>query len=195
LAISHIRHATRGAVALANTQPFVRELFGQTHVFAHNGDLPGIEQASSLGYNRFRPIGTTDSEHAFCALLERLADLAENPTLEQRLKVIATFASELRKLGPANFLYADGEVLFAFGDRRIQSATGKVSAPGLHLYRCHCEDDRQSLQTQGVSMAPGFQEVALVTSIPLTQDDTRWRPLAEGELLAIANGHIISETL
>lgn len=28
LAISHIRHATRGAVTLANTQPFVRELGG-----------------------------------------------------------------------------------------------------------------------------------------------------------------------
>jgi predicted glutamine amidotransferase len=37
LAISHIRHATRGAVTLANTQPFARELGGRMHVFAHNG--------------------------------------------------------------------------------------------------------------------------------------------------------------
>ena len=42
LAVSHIRHATRGSVSLANTQPFVRELGGRTHVFAHNGDLPAI---------------------------------------------------------------------------------------------------------------------------------------------------------
>ena len=40
LAISHIRRATQGAVTLANTQPFVRELGGRTHVFAHNGHLP-----------------------------------------------------------------------------------------------------------------------------------------------------------
>ena len=39
LAISHIRHATQGTISLANTQPFVRELGGRTHVFAHNGDL------------------------------------------------------------------------------------------------------------------------------------------------------------
>ena len=39
LLISHIRHATRGAVNLANTQPFAREIGGRMHVFAHNGRL------------------------------------------------------------------------------------------------------------------------------------------------------------
>ena len=42
LAVSHIRHATLGEVELANTQPFVRELAGRTHLFAHNGHQPGI---------------------------------------------------------------------------------------------------------------------------------------------------------
>ena len=72
LAISHIRHATRRVLGLSNTQPFSRELTGRAHVFAHNGDLAGIEHSENLEFDRYRPVGTTDSEHAFCALLERM---------------------------------------------------------------------------------------------------------------------------
>ena len=70
LAISHIRHATQGAVSMANTQPFVRELAGSAHVFAHNGDLLGAAASRILVGDRYRPMGTTDSELAFCALLD-----------------------------------------------------------------------------------------------------------------------------
>ena len=108
LAISHIRRATRGAVALSNTQPFVRELAGRVHVFAHNGDLPGIERSGKHGFDHCRPVGTTDSEHAFCALLERIRGLWGStsvvPPLEDRLTVVSRFAADQRTLGPANFL-------------------------------------------------------------------------------------------
>ncbi len=97
LAISHIRRATRGAISLPNTQPFAREVAGGMHVFAHNGDLPGIEQSAALAFDRYRPIGTTDSEHAFCALLERMsgvwASASAPPPVEMRLAAVAGFAS------------------------------------------------------------------------------------------------------
>jgi len=112
LAISHIRRATQGAVTLANTQPFVRELGGRTHVFVHNGNLPGIWDSAAMALGRYRPVGQTDSEHAFCALMARLAPLwdeASPPSLQARLSVLAAFATGLRALGPANFLYADGD--------------------------------------------------------------------------------------
>ena len=70
LAIAHIRRATQGARLLRNTQPFERELGGHVHLFAHNGMLPGIER-SRLRARGSRPIGDTDSEHAFSALLDR----------------------------------------------------------------------------------------------------------------------------
>jgi len=75
LVISHIRHATRGAICLANTQPFTRELGGRAHVFAHNGHLPSLSGARSVGLKRFNPIGDSDSEVAFCILLEQLTPL------------------------------------------------------------------------------------------------------------------------
>lgn len=194
LAISHIRHATHGDITLANTQPFVRELAGRTHVFAHNGHLPGIAQSARFTPRRFQPVGQTDSEHAFCALMERLAALWQAPSgvpaLQARLAVVAAFAADLRELGPANFLYADGEVLFAHGHRRIQSGSGRIEPPGLFMLSRQCHDRHESLQAQGVGIGCGFQEVVLVASVPLS--DEPWRPLAEGETVAVSAGRLLA---
>lgn len=120
LAIAHVRLATQGARLLRNTQPFARELGGRMHLFAHNGMLPGVEGDARFSSQRFRRIGDTDSEQAFCHLLERMARLWRDglPSLEDRLREVRAFASDARTLGPANFLYTDGDALFAHGHRR-----------------------------------------------------------------------------
>ena len=192
LAISHIRHATQGTVSLANTQPFVRECAGAMHAFAHNGNLAGIERSAMQLADRYRPVGNTDSELAFCALLERLSQARgrswHRPSLEERLDLIAAFAAELRPLGPANFLYADGDTLFAHGHRRIQPSTGCIAPPGLHVLSRHCDLAQTSVDGQGISVAGGFQQVTLVASLALSAEG--WRPLAEGEVIAISAGEV-----
>ncbi|MDP2370573.1 hypothetical protein [Rhodoferax sp.] len=45
--------------------------------------------------------------------------------------MVAQFAADLRPLGPANFLYADAEVLFAHGNRCIHPVSGWIEPPGL----------------------------------------------------------------
>ena len=69
LVLSHLRHATRGRLSLANTQPFARELGGRLHVFAHNADLtvsnstrPARETASGRSV-----IPTRKSRSASCS--------------------------------------------------------------------------------------------------------------------------------
>jgi len=193
LAISHIRHATQGTVCLSNTQPFVRELGGRMHVFAHNGHLPGIERDAAMTLGAHRPVGQTDSEHAFCALLERLRPLWQDgqvPALDTRLSVLAEFASDLRALGPANFLYADSDALFAHGNRRIQPALGRIEPPGLWVLSRHCTPPEPAPQEHGgVSVVQGERAIVWVASVPLTSE--AWRPLAEGELLAVRAGEVI----
>ena len=54
--IAHIRKATQGGIALENTHPFQRELWGRTWVFAHNGDLK--QYAPRL--HQFRRDGSPD---------------------------------------------------------------------------------------------------------------------------------------
>jgi glutamine amidotransferase len=66
--IAHIRKATQGEVMLENCHPFVR-MRGRYWVFAHNGDLK--EFAPELD-GSFLPVGTTDSERAFCYILQQM---------------------------------------------------------------------------------------------------------------------------
>lgn len=188
--LSHIRHATRGAVSYANTQPFTRELGGRMHVFAHNGQLDKIETRLAGGWERFLPLGETDSEIAFCILLERLSALwrdGSTPPIEKRISVVARFAEALRALGPANFLYADGDAVFAHAHRRLQ-ADGTISSPGLwHLHRA-CAIDTDALPQAGVTIEPvsDGQRITLLASVPLT--DEAWQPLAEGEVVVLQDG-------
>lgn len=192
LLVSHIRHATRGAVCLANTQPFVRELGGRAHVFAHNGRLE-IGAVHRGAGPRFQSIGETDSEVAFCELLDRLAALWRGdklPELAERRAVVARFAAEMRALGPANFLYADGDAVFAHGHRRTQSS-GAIRPPGLWRLERRCPVDRDALPGAGVTItSPEPQTLTLVASVPLT--DEAWVPLAEGEVVTIKDGRVVA---
>lgn len=194
LVISHIRKATQGEHILANCQPFTRELGGRMHVFAHNGDLE-IRRLHDLPLGKYRPIGSTDSEYAFCALLERLSaswlDAPDVPPIAERGQVISTFASELRPLGPANFLYADGDALFVHAHKRLRQSSG-AWRPGLHVLCRTCAGGSGRLHTEGLTIAGSSEEqhVVLIASVPLTAEPG-WRALEEGELLAIRNGRVV----
>ena len=193
LLISHIRHATRGGVRLANTQPFAREIGGRMHVFAHNGRLEPLLQPGAPRPRRFRPIGDTDSEVAACLLFDAMAglwDAGTEPPLGRRVMLVSDFAASLRPLGPANFLYSDGHHVYAHGHRRTQ-AEGRIAPPGLWLLRRECAADADALPQAGLSLDTGSgpQQVVLLASVPLT--DEPWRPLGEGELVVAANGTLL----
>ena len=68
--VAHIRKATQGEIALQNCHPFVRELWGRYWLFAHNGDLQDFHPRLHAS---FRPVGSTDSERAFCWIMQELA--------------------------------------------------------------------------------------------------------------------------
>ena len=185
--LGHIRHATQGAVSLANTQPFVRELGGTTHVFAHNGQLDRIVECAGAAW-RFQPVGETDSEIAFCFLLEQLAPLWKDgaiPSLGARLAIVKEFASKMRALGPANFLYADGDALFAHGHRRCQ-ADGAIRPPGLWRLRRCCTLDADGVIDPARPAGAEGQELLLIASVPLTNEN--WTPFAEGEVIVVREG-------
>ncbi len=194
IAISHIRLATQGEVSLRNTQPFQRPLCGRVHVFAHNGDLLDIETRFPLHDCHFRPIGNTDSEYAFCLLLQRLQTLwggATTPDLRQRYACIAAFARDLRPLGTANFIYSDGEYVFLHGHKRSQSSDEPPRPPGLYWLCRSCEAKSQQLPIKGLilsSKTPG-QKAFMAASVPLTKEN--WVALEEGEIVVCKNGQAV----
>jgi predicted glutamine amidotransferase len=195
IAIGHIRRATRGALALRNSQPFVRELGGSMHVFAHNGDLDVKSSDARLRLGAHRPVGETDSELAFCALLARLGELwraSGPPSLPDRLAVVSSFAADLRPLGPANFLYADGDALFAHGHARMHGVEG-IRPPGLHVLCRSCASEPGEPGDAGLSIeGQSDQHVVLFASVPLTAEPG-WRPLDAGEIV-VARAGVVTGT-
>jgi glutamine amidotransferase len=190
LMMSHIRRASQGALTHANTQPFARELGGRTHTFAHNGDLRGLAGLVGPAPQRFNPVGETDSELAFCILLERMAPLwARSPTLKHRLAVVEAFAADIRACGQANFLYSDGELMFAHGHRR-PPYDGDRGQPGLWRMDQVCAVDPENLARSGVRIGRHRQgqEITLIASVPLTED--AWIPFDEGEVVALRQGRL-----
>ena len=195
--IAHIRKATGNtAVALRNTQPFVRELAGRDHVFAHNGNVPGILSSGQFPLTNFHPVGETDSEHAFCYLLDRLHPLWEGgaPPVEERARVVHQVARMLAGFGPSNFLYSDGDYLYAFSHRRLHDNKPPPRAPGLHWLHRVCEVAAPRPHAEGLdirsSEAQEEQRVVLLASVPLT--DEAWQPMEEGSLLVLRNGTMLS---
>jgi predicted glutamine amidotransferase len=153
LFLAHIRHANVGTVSLRNTHPFSRELGGSMHTFAHNGFLEGIASNAAFELKRFRTLGDTDSEWAFCALLDRLAELwmaeTQVPNLADRYGVITGFSADLRKLGLANFVYCDGDTMFVHSDRR-RRADDDIHGPGLWLSERICPGGGETVSGGGV---------------------------------------------
>ena len=115
------------------------------------------------------------------------------PPLSARFAIVSSFASEVRALGPANFLYSDGDALFAHGHRRKHAETGKIKAPGLVLLQRQCEQGGSGIVVSGLSVRGSRQEVTLFASVPLT--DERWTPLVEGELVAVVRGEVVRRRL
>ena len=185
--IAHIRKSTIGVVKYSNTHPFTRELLGTVHSFAHNGTMTDVLTDSLFKTNHYNAIGDTDSEHSFCYLMDRMYDLWRKypgtPPIEERFQLIDEFASQMRKLGPCNFLYSDGETLFAHGHERHDPATKKVSWPGLHFLNHPC-----SAEDEGIHIKGDPQHVVLFASVPLNKEN--WIPLEKGEIIAVNKGKI-----
>ena len=87
--VSHVRWASKGGVSYVNTHPFVRELYGYEWVFAHNGDVSGIMESSEFKLKYYFPVGDTDSEYAFCYIMDNLRELGKDvSSIIKTLKII-----------------------------------------------------------------------------------------------------------
>lgn len=191
--ISHIRKATQGVSALRNTQPFSRAIAGHRHVFCHNGHLKQIQ--TKLTLEQQKPIGETDSEYAFCYLMEKISPLwaQQTPTLEQRSTLINEVFQTFAKLGPANFLYSDGDYLYAFANKRTQ-ANGEIAPPGLYYLLRQCDKDQDSTPLTGVNLEQSTtsnQQLVLFASTPLSSEN--WQAFKENQLIVARNGKILSQ--
>ena len=177
--IAHIRKATQGSVALENCHPFQRELWGRYWVFAHNGNLePGASRTARV----YRPVGDTDSEAAFCAILDDLRERfpSEKPPLPVLLEALAEHTGLLRRRGPFNYLLSDGEQLFAHATTQLHYLVRQAPFAQAHLIDQDLTVDFEELTTPD-------DRVAIIATTPLTDNET-WTAIPLGQVVAFQDG-------
>jgi predicted glutamine amidotransferase len=176
--IAHIRKATQGHVALQNTHPFQRELWGRYWAFAHNGDLKNF--APTL-HGAFRPVGDTDSERAFCWLMQELAKAhAGVPSIGELTRTLRELVPRIAAHGTFNFMLSNGQALWAHCSTHLHYLVRQ------HPFRsAHLQDEDMSVDFAAVTTPQ--DRVAVVVTQPLTADEP-WIALSPGELKVFVDG-------
>ena len=176
--ISHIRRANRGRVCLENTHPFMREMWGRYWCFAHNGQLKGIKRMP-LGF--YHPVGSTDSEHAFCWMLGELRRLFPKAPSDAALRrAVRMLAADLQQRGVANFLLSDSRQLFAHCSTRMCWITRRAPFGAAELIDADMQVDFARVTTSN-------DVVTVVATQPLT-DNEAWTVMEKGELMVLRDG-------
>ena len=176
--IAHIRKATQGRVALENTHPFQRELWGRYWVFAHNGNLGDFHPRLHAA---FRPVGDTDSERAFCWLMQELAKAhASVPSVAELTRTLAELVPLVAAHGTFNMLLSNGQALWAHASTH------------LYFLERHHPFCAATLADEDVSVdfarnTTPSDRVAVVATEPLTTNET-WTAFAPGELRVFVDG-------
>lgn len=183
VAIAHIRQANVGAIELKNTHPFQREVNGKYWCFAHNGQLADSEQL--ISDSGFQPVGTTDSERAFCWLLNcaHAASVALSDA-QQGYPFIKQHCDQLRRLGVYNMLLSDGDTLYCYCTSKLHWITRRAPFGQTHL--------------NDVDWRVNFAEetgqhdvVTIVATEPLTRGE-QWAAMAPGELMVWQQGEMLN---
>ncbi len=179
LVVSHIRKANRGRVCLENTHPFERELWGESWTMAHNGQLKGIK-TKRLQY--YHPIGTTDSEYAFCWLLDRMRRRHRHSPVRTTnfwLKLQADM-NTLSHMGVFNALMGDGQYLYAYSSKQLYWITRRAPFGKARLIDKEVTVDFKKVTTDK-------DVVTVIATRPLT-DNEQWTRVERHQLYVFRRG-------
>jgi predicted glutamine amidotransferase len=176
--IAHIRKATQGRIALENTHPFMRELWGRYWVFAHKGDLKDFRPRLHAA---FRPVGDTDSERALCWLMQELAKAhAAVPPIAELTRTLAELLPQPAAHGAFNVLLSNGQALWAHASTRLHWLQRR------HPF-AHARLADEDLAVDFATLTTPQDRVAVVATEPLTTGEP-WQPMAPGELRVFVQG-------
>ena len=188
--IAHIRKATTGGIGLASTHPFVREVWGEPWVFAHNGQMSEsfirrTERLHATGNaEHYAPIGDTDSELAFCYLLNRLkATFKKRPSDEALFAFLTAQCRYLSGNGLFNCLISNGNWQLAYAGSLLFYLTRKAPFGEAHL-----SDGEMAVNFNDVTTST--DRVTILVTIPLTSNE-KWQQLAVDECVVFADGEVI----
>jgi predicted glutamine amidotransferase len=181
--IAHIRKATFGEVSLRNCHPFQRELWGQTWIFSHNGDLHSFHPEAG---ERFTPQGETDSERAFCFLMDALvkrfphATSSRRPNDDELYAALQQISETISAYGSFNILLSNGDILFTHCSTHLSYVERDYPFTHVTLVDCDISLDLNTHNSHADRMV-------IIATKPLTRNEP-WVICKPGETFMFRNG-------
>lgn len=157
---------------------------GRYWSFAHNGDLKEFYPKFA---GRFLPVGDTDSEKAFCFILEGLIKKFPQgaPPLSELSNALHELTKELASHGIFNYLLSNGEFMFAHCSTKLASIVREAPFSIANLKDQDMSVDFSALTTDK-------DRVAVIATNPLTENEN-WTVHSPGTLLLFVDGKILKE--
>jgi len=183
IVLAHIRKATQGLPMLSNCHPFQREWLGQPWIFATNGDLRNFHPVL---HGPYLPIGSTDSEKAFCWLLQELrsafAGRARPPAWDEMAPRVAEISEAIARHGNFNFVLSNGEGMYAHCSSRLYALQRRHPFPTAKLVDCDMSLDLGAFNDADDRMV-------VIATEPLTAGEP-WTAFATGESRLFVDGEL-----
>ncbi len=192
--IAHIRKSSRGHNIFDNTHPFSRYYSAREWLFAHNGTLP---KRKNLLNRIYFPIGDTDSELAFCTLLNRMKAKRIKPATRRRYNGYTDLDFDfiyeaLRDIngtdkGSFNVIFSDGQYLFCYRDRAGARELNYLRREyPFHSTTLRDQDIEVDLQVVKEREDRGY----VISTQPLS--DENWISFRDGEMIVFRGGEIVT---
>jgi glutamine amidotransferase len=156
-------------------------LWGRYWVFAHNGNL---ENFNPRLHGSFHPVGQTDSERAFCWLMQELSKShASVPSVEELTLTLRELVPSIAKHGTFNFLLSNGQALWAHASTNLHYVLRQYPFKTATL-------KDEDVQVNFAEQTNPTDRVAVVVTAPLTLDEP-WTAFVPGEVMVFRDGTLL----
>ncbi len=205
-----IRGASKG-YSHAEAQPFARSFAGRDFLFMHNGDLDKSELKKRQGSptNLQEPLGKTDSELAFCTLLEQMHELGARRIADLDPEVLHSWFQRFDRLGSSDMYFSDGSSIACFH--------GTQSPKQMYYTRILPPDNQTTYESDAARIRlndprDAYRTALIVSSFPFNDNaassdldrDTPgsnnqpekqlWQQMQPGQMIIVRRGTIISNS-
>ena len=174
------------------TQPFSRSFAGRDWLFMHNGDLEKAELEKLHGRKRrlLEPLGSTDSELAFCNLLTQLQEGDARKISNVEPQLMHTWFKRFDRIGSADMFISDGDSIVAF--------QGTNSPKQLSYARFLPPESLKGLESDFARVVLSdprdtYRTFLMLSSSPFLSGN--WTPLQRGQMIIVRRGAVVWDSL
>ena len=133
----------------------------------------------------YLPIGNTDSEQAFCFILQELRSRfgASPPKFDELRAALQQLCQEIAQFGTFNIMLSNGAALFVHCSTKLHYIVRQFPFTTAHL------SDRD-VTIDFAEVTTPKDRVAVIATQPLTNNET-WSALAPGEFNVFVDGDVL----